>query len=259
MALSDLYEQQKFRLAGDIDSFRHYAFRHWFLRGWRGVLLTWLIVVDLLAILTDIVVTLIKRSALEANLETLRLLRLDSDDGLWAPYGYLKLAAIAALLFGIHRMARQRAYLLLGVVFAIAALDDALLLHERAGRFLVSVSGIDANGAQAVVGAAETVYFAAVALIVVTMTVVAVRISAGPQRPKVLLLAIFFLAIGFFAVVVNLAEAVLFDVSRMMSKAASLVDDGGELIVSSLALVLAASIWSEYRQQLRHRRARRLP
>ena len=46
-----------------------------------------------------------------------------------------------------------------------------------------------------------------------------------------------------FAVFINFIEGAVTDHSRIAKKALSLIDDGGELVISSIALVVALSIW----------------
>ena len=208
----------------------------------RAVLL-FLLLIDALAVTTDVGVTLLKHQNNSADSWYLDFFRLDTEYGAWAFYGYAKLAAITWLLFAVFSKTRMVSYLLLAMVFAYTTLDDALLIHERAGRAIVasgSLAQLDGSIGTAV---GEVIYFLVAGALILSLLFFAVRSASRPERPHVVVLALLMLAIGFFAVLVNLIEGALTGVSRFGAKASSLLDDGGELMVSSFALVYALSIW----------------
>lgn len=228
-----------------------FDFQHHFLSGWRLKLLIWLLAIDIVAIIVDACATLLKKAGLTGNPDKLAFLRLDSEFGIWAPYGYLKLFVVAGLLFAVWRATEKRCYMLIAVVFGYTAMDDAFLIHERAGRQLSQHIDLSAFGTFARVGIAESFYFIVSGSLIVALLFLAVRQARGEHRLNAMVLSVLMLALGFCAVIVNVIESVLMDISRLAAKAVSFIDDGGELVITSFALVLAASLYAEYRRAAR--------
>ena len=140
---------------------------------------------------------------------------------------------------------RQKSYLYLAIVFTYTTLDDALQLHERAGRANETAGIIPQSGGFTDIASGETAYFLLVGVMILLCLFFAIRSADDSQRPQVILMALFMLMIGFFAVFIDFIEGAVTGTSRYMGKFLSLVDDGGELVVSSLAVVLALSIWQQ--------------
>lgn len=226
----------------DLRAVRAFDVRTVIAGGGVTVLLVVLLALDLTAIVSDVLATAAKHLDLLSHDDAANLFRLDTEYGISAYYGYAKLFATAGLLALLSRQRQSRAFALLATVFFYAALDDSLLLHERAGRALASLDPMGLFAGTFGHGLAEAAYFGVVGLAILGLLAAAVRTVAGPDRPAVLILTGLMLVIGFCAVAVNLMEAALADISRIAMKALSLADDGGELVASTLALVLSAGL-----------------
>ncbi len=205
-------------------------------------LLVVLLALDMAAVISDVLATAAKHLDLLSHDDAANLFRLDTEYGPSAFYGYAKLFAIAGLLALVARQRQNRAFAFLASVFFYAALDDSLLLHERAGRALAGLDTTNLFNGSFGGGLAEAAYFATVGVFILGLLAAAVHAVKGPDRPAVLILTGLMLVIGFCAVAFNLMEAALADVSRVAMKVLSLADDGGELVASTLALVLSASL-----------------
>lgn len=230
------------RVLDDLHAVRAFDVRALLAGGGLMFALGVLLALDMAALVADVLATAAKHLDLLSHDDAANLFRLDTEYGPSAYYGYAKLFAIAALLAFVWRRRQSRAFGFLAAVFLYAALDDSLLLHERAGRAL---AGLDTTGlfdGTLGHGLAEAAYFGIVGLFILGLLAAAVRSARGPDRPAVLLLTGLMLVIGFCAVGVNLMEAAFADISRIIMKALSLLDDGGELVASTLALVLSAGL-----------------
>lgn len=239
MAETTLLASTRGRMRADVDALLRFDYRATLLHGPILALLIVLLALDGLAIASDATVTAAKQMGWLGDPQSYQALRMDSEYGLWAWYGYLKLFAIAGLLAAIYRRSGAQSYLLLATVYFYTALDDSLLLHERAGRLLTGVETRDGSAGGILTGIGELGYFAVVGVFILFLLGLAVARAGKDQRPQVALMALLMLVIGFCAVAVNLIEAILADFSRLAMKAASLLDDGGELVASSFALALA--------------------
>lgn len=204
-----------------------------------------LLSIDLLALATDITVTLLKDYNPDLPSWILWDLRIDREYSIWAYYGYAKLAIIALLMSAVYISTRLISYLYLAIVFTYTTLDDALQLHEQAGREIVTSGILPQSGGFIDIAFGETAYFLLTGVIILSLLFFAIRSAEDSQKPQVILMVLLMLLIGFFAVFINLIEGVMTDTSRFAKKLLSLMDDGGELIVSSFAVAYALSIWQQ--------------
>ena len=230
----------------DIQAVRAFDVRAFLAGGGLMTLLCILLALDMAAVVSDVLATAAKHLDLLSHDDAANLFRLDTEYGVSAFYGYVKLFAIAGLLALVARRNHSRAFAYLAFVYLYAALDDSLLLHERAGRVLANLDRTGLFAGTIGGGLAELAYFAFVGLCILGLLAAALRAARGSDRPAVIILTGLMLVIGFCAVGVNLMEAALADVSRTAMKALSLADDGGELVASTLALILSAGLVRSY-------------
>ena len=232
-------------IARNIASIFSFDYKNYFYGSNRLFILYLLLSIDLLALATDITVTLLKEYNPDLPSWILWDLRIDTEYSIWAFYGYAKLAVIALLMSALYMNTRLKSYLYLAIVFAYTTMDDALLFHERAGRAIVSSGILPQSGWSIDMAFSEAAYFLPVGVIILLCLFFAIRSAEDSQRPQVIVMALFMLMIGFFAVFIDFIDGAMNDTSRYVAKFLSLMDDGGELVVSSFAVVFALSIWQQ--------------
>lgn len=243
MAFTTSYETRKFRPVEIFLALSRFDYRDWFWTGWRRTLLVWLIVLDMIAIGSDVVALAAKELGYLSRPDAADFFRLGAEYGLSGLYGYAKLFVISGLLFTIFRQTGLRSYLFLALTYFYTALDDTFIVHERVGRLLLQLTEATGQGGQLFIGLSETAYFLIVGPVIVGLIALAIVRAPDAHRAVVSLLGLLLLAIGFCAVFLNLVEAMLKDMSRYAMYPVSLMDDGGELVFASLATVLALATW----------------
>ncbi len=199
-------------------------------------LLLVLLVIDGIAVSTDLVTTLLKE--IDPSLPNWLLwgFRLDVEYNTWAIYGYLKLIVPSLLLAMCYWRSSMISFALLFFPYAYTTIDDMFTIHEDLGKSIGAWSGTN-------FAIGETIYFAFASIFILSFLAAAVLRAQKEIRADVALMSIGLLAIGFFAVVVNLIEGLLKEVSRFWTHIIGLVDDGGELVISSVVVVLALVIY----------------
>jgi len=212
------------------------------LTGWPARALVVLVLIDCISIMVDVVVTAAGEAWPGALENALLPLRLDTEYGLWATTGYLKLGFLTGVLFEIFWLRRDSAYLILTGIFAFMMLDDSLKLHERFGRLygnfhvLPSFRGVDPTAL------GELVYFVILGIVIAVLLLLAVIRAKKAEKPTVLAISGFVLLIGFFAAGLDFLDVLVSNFSRVAMKVVSLTEDGGENIVVSLAIVFALGV-----------------
>ncbi|WP_243232570.1 hypothetical protein [Microbacterium sp. CIAB417] len=174
------------------------------------------------------------------------------DLGVDRSYGemlmYVKLGWITVL--GIL-LARRRRTAVFGAIAAgslLLLLEDALILHERIGWHL-NEGVLDALPALAGLGIlsvqlGELLWLGVVGVTIVVLFVVSF-LRAGPvDRRDALSIAVFFVAVGFFALVVDTAHS-LFALGSPGDLFFTVLEDGGELIALTPAVALAFAFAAE--------------
>jgi hypothetical protein len=174
--------------------------------------------------------------------------RIGADHSYAEFFGYAKALAVVALLISAHRLSSKWMYSVWAGVFAYVVLDDALLIHERLGRALAGPSSSDWEWDMG-----QLATWGVVGLALLAITVASLVRSSGQERTNGVLLLATLLALGFFAVAIDLAH-VLFRASFTgASQVFTVIEEGGEQLVLSLAVALTALI------RRRKRRSSALP
>jgi len=219
-------------------SLRRYDYRKGLFAGPFTGLLVVLLMVDGLAILTDVIATFLKDYNPDLPKWLLWNFRLDVEFSVWAVFGYLKLIAISVLMWLCYRRTGLVSFLLLFLVYFYTTLDDMFTLHEQAGRVLGAWTSTN-------FAVGETLYFVIVGVFIVSILYRAVSRATKTYHSETWLLAVGLLGIGFFAAFINMIEGLLTGLSRSMLKVFSLIDDGGEMVVSSVIVVLALIVYAK--------------
>ena len=179
-------------------------------------------------------------AGLDAGDGTARLLSLDREGSWGEGYGYLKYLWAGVTLLLLPR-ARARwvspVPTTWGVLLLLLMADDALRLHERAGRFVAGAADLPAVGAMTPAQLGELAVVAAVGGPVVVVLAVAHLLAAPADRGLSLRLAALLGLLVLAGVVVDAVHSVLGRADLLLV----LLEDGGELVVAGLMLVLAVS------------------
>lgn len=204
-------------------------------------LLLCLLGVDIAAILTDMAVS-IAPELTGTEPAWYGPLRLDTEYGLWAVYGYLQLLCVAILLGIAGYLSGEAALAFIAGAFLVTALDDMLMLHERVGVALSGIGNADPATTALTQGVGELAFLALLGSLVLGLALMAIIRAAPHRRPAILLLVAALIFIGFCSVILNFAESAASGRSRLLTKMLYLLDDGGELLASSVALAASLAI-----------------
>ena len=163
--------------------------------------------------------------------------RIGADHSYAEFFGYAKALAAAALLIWTHRLSGKWIYSVWAGVFASVVLDDALLIHERLGRALAGPSSSDWEWDMG-----QLAIWVVVGLPLLAITVASLVRSSGQERTNGVLLLATLLALGFFVVAIDLAHVLLRASFTGASQVFTVIEEGGEQLVLSLAVALTVLI-----------------
>jgi hypothetical protein len=213
-------------------------------RFWK--LVVWLVAIDLTFMAVNIVAVILHEAKLIA--EVPELIRVAADWALPEIFGYLKwLVIIAALLWMTFRdMALTP--LLWAAVFLLIFLDDAFQFHENVGEWLSSTYAFNDHIELSGNDIGEFEYFLAAGAVVLILVALVVR-NRGTAAYLMSKRYVFVLGgLAFFGVGVDALHQMIahltsgLPVWSMLKPAFALIEDGGEMIVGSVALALTLTI-----------------
>jgi len=159
-------------------------------------------------------------------------------------FGYLKMASIVVLLLATYRLSEKRMYSIWAGIFAYVLLDDALLIHERLGRAVAGPSG-----STWAYDMGQLLVWILVGIFLLAISIGALVLSSGQNRANGILLLGTLLALGFFAVLVDLVHVIVQSWFRGADLLFTVVEEGGEQLVLSLAVALAFLIRRSERKE----------
>jgi hypothetical protein len=193
----------------------------------------WWVVALLTADVTLIALDVLQRNGL---LEDLRFL-VTHERGFGESFQYGKGTALAVGLLVVARSRRSVAALVVAAIFLWIVLDDALMLHERAGVRLAEFVQIPSWLPLRPQDAGELIVFGAVGLAVAAALAAVWRY--GPIRGRITLAAgaLGFLALGFFGVGLDLVHA-LVPRGHWLRATLAVTEDGGEMLVLTAVLAV---------------------
>lgn len=163
----------------------------------------------------------------------LPLYRLDIDGSYPEFYQYTKFVWIIILLIHIAIITRHKGYISWILVFLYFLADDALQIHERAGRFMTEHFVFELPFQLRVQDIGELAAFAMFGIPLLALLVWSYYRGAPTFKriwKDMLLLVIIF---AFFVIVFDLVHAAI-DVSPTMDRIWSLTEDGAEMVVVSI-------------------------
>jgi hypothetical protein len=160
------------------------------------------------------------------------------------------MACVLALALAAHRV-MQPLYMALAAAFALALADNALALHERWGGMVAPFLPL---GPGAAVPVGELSFFAAAGLAILAALGTGFARSTARHRRLGLPFVGLLLALGGFAVAVDLLHAAVAGRRRAFDRFFGLVEDGGEMVVLSLSCALAITLLAMLRDGVGARR-----
>lgn len=161
--------------------------------------------------------------------------------------GVKALACVVALGLAARRVG-EPIYTALAAAFALALADNALALHERWGGMVAPLLPL---GPGAAVPVGELSFFLAAGLVILLALGVGFRRSTARHRRLGLPFLGLLLALGGFAVLVDLVHAAVAGQRRAFDRLFGVVEDGGEMMVLSLACALAITLLAALRASSR--------
>ena len=178
----------------------------------------------------------------------------DRERGFPELYQYLKFSLIAGLLFYLFTKRRAWTYALWASIFGLALLDDALGLHERGGRFLVS--RFDIPHALGLRGQdfGELITWGVAGVGVLFALWMSYRRAAPELRRVSRQLVWRFALLGFFGLGVDAVHSLFRASSVALQEGFAVLEDGGEMVVASL---IVAFVWHLAAERLERRGAHR--
>jgi hypothetical protein len=163
-------------------------------------------------------------------------LRITQDHSFPEMFNYLKWAVIVGCLVAAFRRTRLPLFASLAAIFLLVLLDDSLTIHEQVGDRLEILTGWDQPS--------ELAAFAGLALITLVILIPGLRDLPSAVRPQ----AVRFIGVlGALAVCGVLIDFVHALVDRYLAlqddRLAGLVEDGGEMLLASVATAYAVAAW----------------
>lgn len=175
------------------------------------------------------------------------LLALDIEGSLPEIYQHLKVAATAALLALIFGETRARIYAALSIVFVYVVLDDALVLHERAGTWVAARTDAEPPFGLDTAAVAELLFLVCVGVACLGLVIAATATSDTRHVRTAGLFLVPVAAFAFFGGAFDLLHAVVADAFVGANLLFSTIEDGGELFAMTIACALAKTIYRTVR------------
>ncbi len=170
-------------------------------------------------------------------------LSVNTDGGLPEMTNYAKTAATAALLYLCSRRHAQPIYLAGAVAFLIIVVDDALMIHETTGGYLAARFDLPSAGGLRPQDLGELGVYATWALVIGALGIYGIAASSAVHIRAAMLFAGVIGFIAFFSVVVDMAEIAIYWQFRRAALMIGVIEDGGEMIGMTIALILALTLW----------------
>lgn len=171
---------------------------------------------------------------------------LDSDRGYAELFNYLQVAICVALLLDVFTMSRQYIYAAWTLVFSFVLADDALLIHEKAGQYLVSAFALPTLPGLRPVDTGELLTWCIAAAFLLGVLAWAFRNSTPEAIGFGGVFALIFACLIFFGVGVDMAHVVLGRTSYLADRLLVIVEDGGEMLTLTLACASALLLYRRW-------------
>lgn len=170
------------------------------------------------------------------------VLNITTEFGLAESIGYAKWLAIVAVLLMAWTLTGSRVLFPFAVIFAVMLADDMLQLHEHIGHRLATRQLVSAMGPLRPHEVGEIIGYAALFLPLMPPLLRAWSQSGERGHHLTGSLLGLILIFGVFGVVIDALHPV-FGGTRIADALLYLVEDGGEIVVSSVILAHVLAIW----------------
>ena len=133
-------------------------------------------------------------------------LRINQDRGLAETWGYVQTGLAAVLLVAVSRRVHEPLSLAWAGVLFLVLLDDAFFLHERMGEWAAETWDLPVTGGLREIDIGELGAWALMGVLALTALLLAARATGQQERRASLPLFAAFLALIFFAVVLDMVH-----------------------------------------------------
>jgi hypothetical protein len=174
------------------------------------------------------------------------LLDIRLDGGIPEFYQYAKEVGIAVILLRLFRATGRRIFVGFGVLFAFLFVDDALKYHERMGRVLGGLPGMEALGnliGVRAVDIGELVSVAPVLLALIAFLAVPYLRESADGRQIVHRFGIMIAALIAVGGFVDLIDRIAVTRAPDLVRTIGFFEDGGEMVIMSGMLAYALTLW----------------
>ena len=161
------------------------------------------------------------------------------DWGYAEMHNYVKIALVCFCLLASFRNTRAPIYLAWAIVFVIVLMDDALLVHESLGPMVADLAGFGPFAGLPGHHFGELAVWGTMGTIAMIALFLGFKGSRPPHTRWGVVLSIIFAGLVFAGVVVDAFTVALKGEIRGLG----VVEDGGELLMVSLALIVSFLNW----------------
>ena len=201
-----------------------------------------LLAIDLCWTLWFGVAKFLYNTGINLTLYQLRYLRI-TEEGSWPErFNYVKTLVLVILLGYLARSTRQFIYLALTIVFTAVLLDDSLAIHERLGIYFARILEIRPMFGLRARDFGEVLTWAIFGVILVPLIVAGLARSERTHVVTGAALLVPFGAMLFCAIFMDQIYHVLKDAFFCCGILLDMIEDGGEMVTTTLALALAAAL-----------------
>jgi hypothetical protein len=164
---------------------------------------------------------------------------ISEDHGLPESFNYAKWFVIVTCLAATFRRTRVPLFASLATIFLLLLLDDSLRIHEQVGDRLANLTGWDQLG--------ELIAFTGLGMISLSILVPGLWNLPRDVWPQAVRFIGVLLGLALCGVVIDLAHASIawlgLPMGRLSDRGVGLVEDGGEMLLASLATAYGVATW----------------
>ena len=166
-------------------------------------------------------------------------LDISEDHGLPESFNYAKWLIIVICLAATFRRTRVPLFASLATIFLLVLLDDSLGIHEQVGDRLGNLTGWDKLG--------ELIAFTGLGIISLAILVPGLSNLPRAVWPQAIRFIGVLLGLALCGVVIDFAHASIaslgLPMGRLSDRVFGLVEDGGEMLLASLATAYGVAAW----------------
>lgn len=178
---------------------------------------------------------------LDTGRPLVRMMSLNEEWGYGEIYAHLLCLIFVAVMIRHYARTRQRIYVALAAIFALILIDDSLQIHERIGRFLMSMTAL-ASIPQPAIDIGQIAAFGILGVLVLAILCYGFRHSGGESARVGALLIFILCGLGFFAVMVDPLHDALEHRFAGAHLLLTVAEDGGEILMLIVACAVAFAV-----------------